>query len=313
MSTKVLTKLWSGYMLFTESNLFDRIEPVELFLRETVCVDKLALYQPIIDLLKTNEMITVLNAINSIINVVGDESSAERIDEINTVFTKYLVQLIQDFEIVCDGDLPFLYKLYKSLSLLDSITDHRMVVNICEDTTLTVIDKLFLAVNLVERFDELEFMDNVKLVSLSFIKRLNDTHFKEMEVEDDIGIVAGLSNEMIIQVKALKFIVEKYPTLSVLELIRTGAVRVGMATMDNIVDLMNGSFDSIQRTDNVDTLKYVIREFIAMALIETSDTDKLKLLIKENIPKLIEDDDVVFRLQSLVDGELMEVAALWIK
>lgn len=298
-------------MLFTESNLFERIEPVELFLRDTVCVDKLALYQPIIDLLKSNEMITVLNAVNSIINVVGDESSAERLDEINLVFNKYLVQLIQDFEVIADGDLVFLYKLYKALSLLDSITDHRMLVNICDDSTQSPIDKLFSAANLIEHFDELEFMDNVRLVSLSFIKRLKDTHFKEMENEED-NVLTHISKDEIRQINALKYYNEKYPTLSTLELLSNGTVRLG-APMKVIVDLMNGSFDNVTRTDNVDTLKYIVREFIVMALIQSSDREKIKTLIKENIPKLIEDDDVVFRVQSLVDGELVEVNELWIK
>lgn len=275
------------------------IEPVEYFLSKILDPDKLALYQPVIDLFKNLELKSIIDAVNQIVLVDDNSSPSEVLQEIHDAFIKYLTQSLTDFDIIVDcRSIRFLFDLYKVVSLLESYNDHNFVINICDDSTKSTVDRLYELCNHLVTFDELEFMDSVKMLSMSFFFRLRKIHRQALEEIEEVKPLE-VNRKYINVLKALK---QKHPKLFVFDIIEKNMLQVGspvIAVVSTGVDY----FEDYSLHDH----KQVCLELIALFLLSDVKEEHLLKTIKEEMINFVSDDGVILRANASLGSVFVEV------
>ena len=287
------------------------IEPVEAFLSRNVCPDRLALYQPIIEIFKTSENDSVLDAINSILSVSDDSSAADIIMELDTAFIKYLIQLIAEFDVIVRSDsMSFLYQLYQALLVLDGYDDHNYIVNVCQDPELAPITKLYTLVEHICAYgtvDEEEFCNAIVAVPLMLFSRLTEIHQKLLnELEDNMA--ASVPDELYVQ--GFKALIEKHPELKVVSLVGSGQI-VPNTPVWILTNRITGMFEGYKESD-ADSLAL---ELIGFYLLSDAPKDQLVTVIKDQANRLLGDINLLQMVCVKLNAKLTEVlnhAQTWI-
>lgn len=275
------------------------IEPVEYFLSKILDPDKLSLYQPIIDLFKELELKSIIDAINSIVLVADNASPSEVLQEIHDAFNKYLTQSLMDFDISVDsGSLKFLYDLYKIVSLLENYEDHNLIINICNDVRQSTVDRLYELCNHLKAFDELEFMDSVKMVSMSFFNRLIEIHSQMKEELEEVTPIQ-INRQYVNVLKALK---SKYPKLAVFDIIENNKLQIG-SPVESVTAIATEYMEDYTLRDH----KQVCMELISLYLLSNTPSSSLLKTVKEEMLNLISDDGVMLRVNAALGSVHTEV------
>ncbi len=162
------------------------IEPIEDFLSKIVCVDRLALYQRTIDVIKANRKFSVIDSINSVILLNVDESGSELVDEIHTLLLGHLRDLFLEYDIVVKAlDLSFLCLLLETLNVLDTYEAHEEIINTIDTSDFKPTYKLYTVLNIVNYIDEEQYTQTVQMCSMSLLERIRNIHADIlMRVED---------------------------------------------------------------------------------------------------------------------------------
>lgn len=281
----------------------EAIEPVEAFLARNVCPDRLALYQPIIEIFKTSENDSVLDAINSILSVSDDHSAAEIIMELDTAFIKYLIQLIADFDVIVQSDsMSFLHTVYQALLVLDGYDDHNYIVNVCNDATMAPITKLFTLVEHISAFgaiDEEEFCNAIIAVPLMLFTRLAEIHQKLLDALED-NVASEIPDELYVQ--GFKTLIQKHPELKVVALVDSGQI-VPSTPVWLITNRITGLFEGYSEKD-ADMLAL---ELIGFYLLSDAPKDQLIEVIKAQANILLGDINTLQMVCAKLNAKLTEV------
>lgn len=282
----------------------DKLEPVELYLQETIDPDKLALYQPIIDIFKQNEIVSSLDAINILVSNIGDQPPSEVVAEIHKAFIEQLSYHIAEFDVVVETtDLRFLYSLYSVLVVLDNYYEHSFIYNTCVHGNGSPKDKLYEILNIVKYFDELEYSDYVTTVSLGFINKLAEIHLAAIEEQTETP-----SYDYSCLAKTLKSIKAKNPSLKVFDLIDKHQVSPGMPikALTNIaVDL----FSDYNETENNshETIKYLAKEVVGLYCLHTCDKEQLKQIIFQESSWFLDIETEIVKLNAFIATTIQEL------
>ena len=276
------------------------IEPIEVYLQRTVCVDKLALYQPIIDLIKQNEVFSVMDSINALVEKTSDETSFDILDELNDTLVKYLTQLIAEFDVICSSqDIIFLKELYEILVILDAFDQHETVINIC-NTELGTVQKLYELVNLIGRFDEMEFLDRVTAVPLMLFDRLLAIH---TAARDEITEVEPVVHNQV-NLNLLRKIAERNPQALVISLIRDQYLTMGM-TAQQLTNLISPHFYDLNLRDS----KRIALELISLYLLTGQSTGEVLKTVQVHMEQLVEDVSQAHGIFAVLQSTLSEIMA----
>lgn len=275
------------------------IEPVEYFLSKILDPDKLALYQPVIDLFKDLKLTSIIDAVNQIVLVDDNSSPSEVLQEIHDAFIKYLIQSLTDFDVIVDSrSIRFLYDLYKVVSLLESYNDHNFVINVCDNTNASTVDRLYELCNHLVTFDELEFMDSVKMLSMSFFFRLRKIHRQALEEYEEVKPLE-LNRKYINVLKALK---QKHPKLFVFDIIENNKLQVS-SPISAIVSVGVDYFEDYSLRDH----KQVCLELIALYLLSDVPEAQLLKTVKEEMINFVSDDGLIMRANASIGSVFVEV------
>lgn len=276
------------------------IEPIEVYLQRTVCVDKLALYQPIIDLIKQNEVFSVMDSINALVEKTSDETSFDILDELNDTLVKYLTQLIAEFDVICSSqDIIFLKELYEILVILDAFDQHETVINIC-NTELGTVQKLYELVNLIGRYDEMEFLDRVTAVPLMLFDRLLAIH---TAARDEITEVEPVVHNQV-NLNLLRKIAERNPQALVISLIRDQYLTMGM-TARQLTNLISPHFYDLNLRDS----KRIALELISLYLLTGQSTGEVLKTVQVHMEQLVEDVSQAHGIFAVLQSTLSEIMA----
>lgn len=281
------------------------IEPLEEFLQQNVCRDRLLMYQDVVQLLQENEQYTVLTAINSLLDVVNDQPTSERIDDIDAAIVRHLTALINQFDVFLTTDsIPYLHKVYKLLCILEYHEGHEFIINLCAAPGKP-LDRLFELLNHYDTFEELEFFERFHMVSLSFFAKLHGIHTKLQEAErDPVDVTHHLNMK-----KLLLVLQEKFPRLVVFDLIRDGYLKPDIS-VKAITQLAGEHLDIYnQGIKNHETAKQLTYELVGLYLLHTQSSAYLLKVITESTQDIIGDDTFLADVHILLNGTIAEVLA----
>lgn len=282
----------------TDTQNVATIEPIERFLTATICVDKLALYQPIIDLLKEREVFSVLDSLTALVDKMSDQTSADILDELNDVLIKYLKQLIAEFDIICSSqDIVFLKELYEVISLLDSFDQHEVIMNICSNDQET-LPKLYSLISIIVDMDEMEFYDRVQVVPLMFFDRLHEIHSVGLTAKNAL-IADDFPEE---NIELIRKIAERNPQLTVINLIREQYLVKGM-NAQQLTNMITEHFHTLNLKDH----KRVALELISLYLLTGQRNVELVKTIQTQLEQLVEDINEAHGVYSVLQATLSEV------
>lgn len=277
-------------------------EPVEDYLRRVLCVDKLALYQPIIDSIKQAELFDIMDTINNVVAIVNDDDAASKYDQINDVFLTSLRQMLAQFDVIVDSDdLRFMSQLFDILQILDVYDDHQTIINMCLMSG-TPIDKLYSLVTLIDHMDEEQFFSSVKMVSLSLIEKIYQLHDNALETIEEIQF-EDIDQE---KIDLFRRIAEKHPRLIAVELVRDHQLKPNMR-VQAITNIVTHRFAEYETTHN--EMRHLALELIACFVLSDIPMSELLTVIKSQYQYLINDDTTVIHVNAVISGVLTEVMA----
>lgn len=276
------------------------IEPIEAYLQRSICADKLALYQPIIDLIKQNQVFSVMDSINALVDKTNDQTPNDILDELNDTLTKYLKQLIAEFDIVCSSeDIIFLKEFYEILSLLDSFDQHETIINICNNGEST-LSRLYDLMNLIIPFDEMNFYDRVTAVPLMFFDRLIEIHTVALnevkEIYNDEFPVENLN--------LIRKIAERNPQSVIVSLIREQYIVPGM-NAQQLTNMISSHFLEMDLRDN----KRIATELITLYLLTGENSSTVLKTVQTHMEQLVEDINQSHGIFSVLQSTMSEIKA----
>lgn len=276
------------------------IEPVELFLRNIVCNERLALYQMVIDTIKIAEKGSLIESLNSIVSRDSDESPAELMNIIHGTMIRHLTEMMVEFDIVTTtSDLEFLCTLYKTVSILDNYEAHDTIVDIIENAESDPRYTLYQVLNVVQYFDEFEFFDGVFMCSMSFIDNLKQIHQTALDRLEDEELVASE-----VDLTLLKKVAQENNDLILNRLLEDGKIN-NVMDAKHLTQIAKVEFETYEETNP----KHVAKEMIALYLATGLQSEDLFNVIKENIHELISDDYVITQTNIAIPNIYMEMSS----
>lgn len=283
----------------TQTNGTHVIEPIEYFLRDIVCVDRLALYQRVIDVIKNNQKFSIIESLNSILVAPENDSAADLLDAIHTSMINHLKDIILEYDVVVEGaDLAFLADILEILNILDVYDAHEYIVNTIQTTEGSLTYKLYQVMCIVKELDEEEFTQTVKMVSQSLLERIVATHNEELnrvEWEDEEAVVVP-------DLTLLRNVARSNRDLIVNRLISSGQVS-NVLPVNILTGIAKKEFENIELLDP----KSIARELVGVYLISGLKGDTLIDLIREEMPKLISDDNAISRVGVVLNAVYVEM------
>lgn len=279
------------------------IEPVEEYLQRVLCVDKLALYQPIIDAIKNAQMFDIMDTLNGVVLLINDDDAGTKFDQINDTLITSLRQMLSNFDVIVDSDdIKFLAKLFDALQILDVYDDHQTIVNLCLTGGETPKDKLYQLVNLIDYVDEHIFMSSVKLVSLGLIDKIHQLHDAALEQIEEIT-----ANEVdFAKIGLFRELAKRNPQLIAAELVREHQLSAGM-NVQAITNLITHRFHEVERTPEF--AKDLAKELVACYLLSDVPLEQVPETIKSQYQYLINDETVILQVNALLNAVFTEVKA----
>lgn len=276
------------------------IEPIEVYLQRSFCPDKLALYQPIIDLIKNSQMFSVVDSLNAIVDKTNEQTPFDIMDELNDILVKYLRQLIAEFDIICNSqDIIFLKDIYESLQLLDVFDQHETVINICNNEEPT-IDRLYELVTLIKPFDEMDFKDRIVAVPLMLFDQLLSLHTAAIDELKDKYQEQFPEDNVILLRK-----IERYnPQSLIISLIREQYLVPGMSA-EQLTDMVASQFTELDFRDN----KRIATELIALYLLTGETSASVLKTVQAYMEQLIDDVSQAHGIFSVLQSTMNEIKA----
>lgn len=275
------------------------VEPVEEYLQLGICEVKLALYQPVFDLLKVNEQFTYLDSLNLIVANVNNDSFQDKLDQIHDTCIDILTRLIGEFDIVINTtSLKLLTQIYHALTLLDVYEESSYIINICNDESLDQTEKLYQLLCLIHKVDEQEYYNSVNVVALSLIDKVKEVHSQYNEQTDDME-----AKEIDMdKVKLIRAVAVKHPQLMMVDLVSQKAIVPDMS-VTNITDIIHSHFEDYEEKD----AKHIALQLVAIYLLSDTPLEQLQTAIKGELPKLFSDDKLVMTIASNISPVFVEV------
>lgn len=274
------------------------IEPVEDFLRKIVCVDRLSLYQRVIDVIKMNRKFSIIDSINSVLLLNVDESGSELADEIHTLLLGHLRDLLLEYDIVVEAnDLAFLCLLLETLNVLDVYEAHEEIINTIDASDYKPVYKLYQVLCIINYFDEEQFMQTVKMCSLSLLERVRELHAEVLgRVED--GQVESDETDF----TQLKKVIGQNTDLIINRLISDS--RITKKTPVNVItQLARTEFEIKGQLDGKPLCRELIGIYLASGLVGPS----LIEVIRQEMPNLVNDDTVISRANIMLNNVYVEM------
>lgn len=262
----------------------NELEPVEVFLEATVCQDRLALYTPLIDLLKETENNSILDAINSIVYTGGNDSPSEIVDHIHESFIKYLMQMIAEFDVIVHStDIMMLYHIYSALVYLSYCEDHDYIINVCQDDDMDTTEKLFMLVDFIKRIDEVKFHEAVNVVPISLFNRIAEVHIQALNRLNSEEAAEVISEE---KVNFIQSFVKSYPQSQMAIMLRDHSMVVNTDPAI-ITDRIAEFFMTTKPTD----VKGILIELIGFYALADDTVDNIPNLISESVDTIFSDSE----------------------
>lgn len=289
-------------MVAIPEELKTEISPVEEFLSTLICHEKLALYQPVFDLLTVNGMVTYLDNINLIVENINDDSPVDKLDKIHKECLDSLHELISMFGIELDSDdLKFLTKLYHVLTLLHIHEEHAYIKNICEDEYINQVEKFFkLCLLFYPQMDDQYFYDTVNLVSLSLIDRIREVHTEQLEqVEDDLAEIPVYDYKRINLIRKLNTL---FPHSLMGMFIRSKQLNMGMSRRDIVLIITPYFQDQV-----FDDYARAARELIMIYLLSDVKNDAILSSIREDMQSILNNTVLIAQINSCLNTTFMEL------
>lgn len=282
----------------TDTNTEVAVEPIEAYLRRSICPDKLALYQPIIDLIKENQMFSIMDAINALVDKTDQQGPSDILDELNDTLTKYLKQLIAEFDVICSSqDIVFLKQFYEILTLLESFDQHEVVINICRNED-DPVRRLYELMSLIDNFDEMQFMERVIAVPLMLFERLIELHQSAAVVEQDL-----LQSPFPVEnINLIRKIAERNPQSLVVTMIRDQVIVPGM-NAQLLTDSIAEPFIELDVRDS----KRIATELITLYLLTGENSSVLLKTVQTHMEQLVDDINQVHGIFSVLQSTLNEI------
>lgn len=279
------------------------IQPVEEYLSKIICVEKLALYQPILDLLAVNEQFSYLDAINMIVEKVNDDGATDKLDQIHSAFNSALTDCIAQFDvIVSGGGLKLLTNIYHALTLLDKYEASEHIVNICNDDSLDQTDKLYEIISLIHKVDDQDFYNCVQVTAISLIDKIREIHDRrQIEQEEETYVPVEIDVKKVQTIKALA---AKHPSLMFVSMVKNGVLVMDMVP-DTVTDIVREYFKDYDAKD----AKHTALELTGLFLISNCKVDELHQTIKAQLPILISNDSLVMAINAVLSAAIVEVTS----
>lgn len=282
----------------TLSNGTHVIEPIEYFLRSIVCCDRLALYQRVIDLIKNNQKFSIIETLNSTLTAQINESASELVDEIHENLIKHLTDLLLEYDVVVDGrNLAFLADLLEALNVLDVYDAHEYIIDTIDGTDGKPTYKLYQVLEIIKPLDEEEYSQTVKMCSLSLLDRVRDIHRRALATVETTDIIDEETDFSL-----LRKVVLGHTDLVVNRLLERGAIS-NKLPMAVITDIAMKDFEELETLDP----KAIARELIAVYLASGLKAPELLDGIREEMPKLISDDNAIAKVGVVLNGVYVEM------
>lgn len=274
------------------------IEPVEDFLRKLVCVDRLALYQRTIDVIKANRKFTIIDSINSVILLNVDESGAELADEIHTLLIGHLKDILLEYDIVAIGtDLSFLCDLLETLNVLDKYEAHEEIINTIKTAEYTPVYNLYLVMSIVNQFDEEQFTQTVKMCSMSLLDRICNIH-EEILLRVEDGQIESDETDFTL----LKKVVNENSNLIINRLINDNKI-TKKVPVSVVTQLARTEFELIGTLEG----KQLCQELIGVYLATGLTGPELIEVIRQEIVNLVSDDVIIARANVMLANVYVEM------
>lgn len=276
------------------------IEPIEVYLQRSFCPDKLALYQPIIDLIKNSQMFSVVDSLNALVDKTNEQTSFDIMDELNDILVKYLRQLIAEFDIICNSqDIIFLKDIYEALQLLDVLDQHETVINICNNEEST-LDRFYELVSLIKPFDEMDFKDRIVAVPLMLFDQLLNLHTAANdELKDKYQEQFPEDNVLL-----LRKIERINPQSLIVSLIREQYLVPGMSA-EQLTEMVASQFIELDFRDN----KRIASELIALYLLTGENSSTVLKTVQTYMEQLIDDISQSHGIFSVLQSTMNEIIA----
>lgn len=274
------------------------IEPVEDFLRKIVCVDRLALYQRVIDVIKANRKFSIIDSVNSVILLNVDESGSDLADEIHTLFLGHLKDILLEYDVVVDTiDLAFLCLLLETLNVLDAYEAHEEIINTIDSSDYKPVYKLYQVLCIINYFDEEQYMQTVKMCSMSLLERVRELHAEVLGRVEDAHIESDETDFTF-----LKKVIAQNTNLSINRLI-TDCKITKKTPVAVITQLARSEFERIGVLEG----KPLCRELIGLYLASGLVGPALIEVIRQEMPNLVNDDVIIARANVMLNNVYVEM------
>lgn len=279
------------------------LEPAECFLKDVVDVDRIAIYQRVIDLLKNNEFINELDAINQqVLVVTPTRSASDVLMDIHDACVRMLSSILESYDLVLGPDpkLGMLADILEGLIYIENYDQHSVIMNIIHDDVITAVNKLFDILSLYKTFDEEDLIETIKMVGIAFFERLYEIHdtAEQRQHNQEIHPPTDDLQRHLRQLKA------KYPRLLAFDYIDTGYIRPNM-TADQITTIIKPYFNALAGFSYTpaETLQYSL-ELIGFYLMVNEPINQLPTTVKENMLQLFGDEEFISRVNTVLPATL---------
>lgn len=274
------------------------IEPIEDFLRKIVCVDRLALYQRTIDVIKANRKFSIIDSINSVILLNVDESGSELVDEIHTLLIGHLKDILLEYDIVAVGtDLAFLCSLIETLNVLDTYEAHDEIINTIKSSDYTPVYNLYLVMSIVNQFDEEQFTQTVRMSSISLLDRIRNIHEEILLRVEDSQIESDETDFTL-----LKKVVMNNSNLIINRLINDNKI-TKKTPVPVVTQLARSEFEILGTIEG----KQLCQELIGIYLTTGLTGPELLDTIRQEIVNLVSDDTIISRANVMLANVYVEM------
>lgn len=278
------------------------ISPAEEFLSNLVCHEKLALYQPIFDLLVVNGMVSYLDNINLIVENINDDSPVDKLDKIHNECLDALLENISKFGIEVDSvDLKFLTSLYHVLTLLHLHESHELIQNICIDTTVTHVEKFYqLCLLFYPKMDDQLFYDSIQMVSLNLIDRIREVHTELLSQELDEHEEVPLYDYR--RIALIRKLNELHPHSLMGMFIKSKLIRMGMSREELKIVISPYFQDAV-----FDDHAKAARELIMVYLTTPLKSNEILTTIREDMQIIFNNTVLISQINACLNTTFMEL------
>lgn len=268
------------------------IEPVEDFLAQVVCIDRLVMYQDMIQLMQLMEKGSVIEDLNLTVYANPDESPAGIEQIIHGSMIVHLKACLDEYGVVAQGGtLPFLTKVLSALHYVDTWAEHEYMYNIANTTMGEPIHILLEILNIVDYIDSEKYFEAITNVPFSLIEKIKEIHLEAMNSELDTLETDTVVSEPVRDFTLLRKIVKTNRGLVVSTLFEQGILSDPIPAKD-LTELAGPYFSDMETVEP----KHLALELIALYMTTGLQGAELMSVIKEEVTDLINDDALIAKM-----------------